>query len=945
MKEMMRRTFAMMLCCVLIGGFGLPTIAKAADGKSAYKTVRVGWYQSPMFQEGASDDEIKSGYCYDYLQKVADYTSWRYEYVYGNWEELFFKLQTGEIDFMGGVSVTDERRQTMLFPEYSMGMDQYYLFKRSDNSGISLGDVSSLNGKVLGAIGNNRMTVLAEEWIKENGLNTDIVYFEDFAEQENALQSGQVDLIVQTINNVLNMTDIDIITKVGEEPFYLAVSTEREDLLVELNSLVGKILSIDPYTLQDLQYKNYGANLINKTLSIEEREWVDAHKTVIVGYLDDYLPYSDIDGNGNPTGLLTDVFAALTKSLGLEDSLVPEYRVFQNYGDMIQALKGGEIQTAFPVFGNLWDLEQAGINASSSVVQSSAVFFHKGPYNRENVAWVAINRNNDMQLAYCKRAFPEAQILYASSIEECLDMVLNGKADGTLVNTLRTELVTRNTKYKSLSYVQLEDDDSRCFGITEGNAELLTVLNRGLSAIGSTYGIDNAYKYMESFYRYGVVDFLRDNIVWITLIIGAVVSLIILLLAVNLKRKAAEIKQKEESIRQATAFNQRIEALKDKADQANAAKTLFLNNMSHDIRTPMNAIIGYTDIAQKQAINPETKKCLDKIRDSSEHLLSLINDVLDISRIESGTVKLNADVTDISRITDEALNIVRGFLADRTLDFQVEKTENARAFVVTDGLKIREILVNILGNAVKFTDDGGHIRFVYELDNAPEGGVIARYIVADTGRGMSEAFQQHIFDEFAQEDNEARTQYKGTGLGLAITKKYVDMMGGTISFESQLGKGTTFTVELPLAASEQALPEAPEKPVCLQNLRGRRVLLAEDNDLNAEIAEIQLEDAGLFVTRVADGLEAVEAFKANPAGSFDVILMDVMMPNMNGHDATKAIRAMADRPDGKTIPIIAMTANAFAEDIQKSMEAGMTVHLTKPIRPEELIKTIAQTAI
>ena len=946
MKEMMRRAFTLMICCVLALGLVPPTLAKAENetGSGAYKTVRVGWYESPMFQEGVSDSEIKSGYCYDYLQKVADYTSWRYEYVYGNWGELFQKLQSGEIDLLGGVSVTDERRQTMLFPDYAMGTDQYYLFKRSDNGSISLGDISSLNGKVLGAIGNNRMTVMAEEWIRENGLNMDIVYFQDFGEQGEALQNGQVDLIVQTINNVLNMAGIDIITKVGEEPFYLAVSKENEGLLTELNYLLGKLLSIDPYILQDLQYKNYGSNLVNKTLGEDEQQWIDAHEKVIVGYLDNYLPYSAADENGNATGLLTDVFAAVASSLGLEGRLVPEYRAFENYGDMIDALKRNEIHTAFPVYGNPWDLEMAGINASSSVVQSSETYFHKGSYSRESVERIAVNSDNDLQQAYCKRAFPTAQFVYASSIEECLSLVLNGKADGTVVNTLRTEMVTRDSKYNALSYVQLEIDDSRCFGVNEGDAELLTVLNRGLRAISPTFGIDNAYKYMEDFYQYSVVDFLRDNIGWIALISGAVVLVIIMLLVVNLRRKAGEVMQKEESIRQANAFNQKIEQLKDKADKANAAKTLFLNNMSHDIRTPMNAIIGYTDIAQKQETNPETKKCLDKIRASSEHLLSLINDVLDISRIESGTVKINEDVTDVSGVTDEALSIVRGFLADRKLDFKVEKLENVTPLVVTDALKIREILVNILSNAVKFTDDGGSIRFVYELNGMQDGRVMVRYTVSDTGKGMSESFQGHIFDEFAQENNGARTQYKGTGLGLAITKKYVDMMGGTISFESLLGKGTTFTVELPMKASDCALPEKAEKAPYTLDVRGLKVLLVEDNDLNAEIAEIQLEDAGLVVTRVADGREAVEAFRDSPADSFDLILMDVMMPNMNGYEATKAIRSMQDRPDGKTIPIVAMTANAFSEDVQKSFEAGMTAHLTKPIKSEELIKTVAQIA-
>ena len=379
------------------------------------------------------------------------------------------------------------------------------------------------------------------------------------------------------------------------------------------------------------------------------------------------------------------------------------------------------------------------------------------------------------------------------------------------------------------------------------------------------------------------------------------------------------------------------------AEQANRAKTAFLNNMSHDIRTPMNAIIGFTNIALKQVISPEVKSCLEKISESSEHLLTLINDVLDISRIESGKTKFNPVPVDLSAIADVVLDITRGFLANRNITFEVKRVNLEHPYVLADAVRIREVLVNILSNAVKFTDDGGSISFVTACrPGEDDAHIVVTYRISDTGIGMSEEFLEHIFDEFSQEESGARTQYKGTGLGMAITKRYVELMGGTISVESKKGVGSVFTVELPMELTDESRVKKQDVPISRESLKGVKVLMAEDNDLNAEIATVQLEELGITVTRAADGKQALTLFAENPPDTFDVILMDIMMPEMNGYEATRAIRDLKARPDGRTIPIIAMTANAFAEDIQASMEAGMNGHLSKPIVIDEVAKTIAR---
>ncbi|MGN0979796.1 MAG: ATP-binding protein [Candidatus Avoscillospira sp.] len=387
-------------------------------------------------------------------------------------------------------------------------------------------------------------------------------------------------------------------------------------------------------------------------------------------------------------------------------------------------------------------------------------------------------------------------------------------------------------------------------------------------------------------------------------------------------------------------------ALKDalaQAERANRAKTTFLNNMSHDIRTPMNAIIGFTNIALKKVISPEVKGCLEKISESSDHLLTLINDVLDISRIESGKTKFNPVPVDLTAVADVVLDITHGFLSNRDITFDVRRVNLKHPYVLADAVRIREVLVNILSNAVKFTEDGGSISFVTTCrQGGDEKHIVVTYRISDTGIGMSPEFLTHIFDEFSQEESSARTQYKGTGLGMAITKRYVDLMGGTITVESKKSIGSVFTVELPMELTDAEDVEKQDMPMNRADLTGIRILMAEDNDLNAEIAMVQLNELGIRVTRAADGDEAVRLFADNPPDTFDVILMDIMMPKRNGYEAAGAIRSMEDRPDGHTIPIIAMTANAFAEDIQASLDAGMNAHLAKPIVMEEVLKTIAR---
>lgn len=439
---------------------------------------------------------------------------------------------------------------------------------------------------------------------------------------------------------------------------------------------------------------------------------------------------------------------------------------------------------------------------------------------------------------------------------------------------------------------------------------------------------------------------MMNSTIRVVIIIMTVMAILIVLAFVSIimvQRSSQLVKIEQENNQELNRLRLAAEDAMVAAEAANKAKSTFLSNMSHDIRTPMNAIIGFTNIGMKQNPTPELRNCLEKISNSSEHLLTLINDVLDISRIESGKIQFAPIPTDIRSVTDTVLNIMHGFLSNRNIKFLTNLIEIETPYVLADAVRIREVLVNILGNAVKFTGDGGTITFEASYYSGEDDGhIVVRYRISDTGVGMSEAYLEHIFDEFSQEDESARTQYKGTGLGMTITKRYVDLMGGTIAVESKKNEGSTFTVEIPMELISESEIQKQGIPATRMDLAGIKILMAEDNELNAEIAMVQLEEEGIEVTRASDGKQAVTIFAESPAGTFDMILMDVMMPQMNGYEATSAIRNLDDRPDWRTIPIIAMTANAFAEDVQASLDAGMNGHIAKPINIDEVIRAIVR---
>ena len=786
------------------------------------------------------------------------------------------------------------------------------------------------------------------------------------------------------------------------------------------------------------------------------------------------------------TGIVKDIIPEILDTLGMQNITV-EYTGYKSYDDMITGINTGEIDVAFPVGGGLYYSEENGIYLSNAVSSSPAELVYKGEFSDKTTQHFAVNENNRMQYYFVCTNYPDAEITFYPSSEECLAAVLDGKAGCVTLNGLRANDILRNRQYEDLSLYQTSYNDARCFGIEIGNEGLLKLLNRGVNVLGSDYAQNISYRYTGGLYSYDFIDVLREHMALFSIIILIIIALVIFLLVRGIRHSKKEIKEKEAARMALEEKNAELaesqKALSDAlavAEHANHAKTAFLNNMSHDIRTPMNAIVGFTALAASHIDNKEqVQDYLGKISVSSQHLLSLINDVLDMSRIESGKVTIEESDVHLPDVIHDLRTIIQSNVTAKQLELFIDTQDVVHEDIVTDKLRLNQVLLNILSNAIKFTPAGGTISFrVIEKPSPVSDLANFEFRIKDNGIGMSEEFQKTIFEAFTRERTSTVSGIQGTGLGMAITKNIVDMLGGVITVNSEEGKGSEFVVELPcritsvstkfeplpelqglralvadddtntclsvcsmlreigmrpdwtnygkeaVVRAKEAMDQADEfqvyiidwlmpdlngietvrrirkvvgentpiiiltaydwadieeeakdagvtsfcsKPLFMSELRnvlaqpfmepkdtkpedkketdehfdfsGMRVLLAEDNELNQMIAEAILTEKGLDVEIAKDGVEAVEKMKTAPAGYYDLILMDIQMPKMDGYEAAKQIRAMDDK--GKaSIPIVAVTANAFEEDKKTALDAGMNGHLAKPYDIAAIMETL-----
>ena len=896
-----------------------------SDGKTTQiieeenKTVRVGYFPYANFQEGSSG-EHKQGAGYEYLQKISYITGWKYEYVYASFKECLDMLADGEIDILGNVSYTQERAESIDFSSYAEVTERYWIYTRENHMNLTDGDLKQMNGCRIGVADGSYQKELLEKWLDSNQIHAEVAACKSYDEMIEKLDADELDALVIPALSV--NSDFIAIANIGASDCYFGVSKSRPDLLKELNSALEEINNTETDYSSKLYARYEGKAVINYALNREEKQWLDTHEnTIRVGYLMDNLPFCG-EENGKLTGILGTVLDTVQEKYGITIKAVPCSTGVQ----MNEKLQSGEIDIAGPIIQDFYTQEQFQVVLTDAIFDITPVVIYKGKEYSNSLSTIAATETSLYSELMVSLLFPDAEIKQYDTQEECLEAVANGKVEATVIPSSKINILNESPLTKSLSFAEMAKRQELGMFTTRENRRAATIINKAVdqssNILNGVVLAQNSVSEKEMTLRDVLAEY-AGLAIGVSFVIIFVLLLLVYFLSVSRKKQMEALKEAQN------------------ANAANIAKTTFLNHMSHDIRTPMNAIVGFTDIAMKRNPDKEVENCLKKIRQSSEYLMTLINDVLDISRIESGKLEYKPVPVDLRNMINTVLSIAKGYMENRDLNFDISREELKNPYVMADEVRIREVLLNIISNAVKFTKDGGTISFAAE--NSPgndEHHIIVRYRISDTGIGMSEEFQTRIFDAFSQENDGARTSYKGTGLGMAIVKQYVDLMDGKIEVSSRQGVGSTFTVEIPLLITDYILSEKEDKTKKVVDLHALHVLLAEDNDLNAEIAVTLLEEKGALVTRVGDGKSALTQFCNTVPGTFNLILMDIMMPEMNGYETTKAIRNLTDRSDGKEIPIIAMTANAFAEDIQAALDAGMNAHVAKPIDMDILISTI-----
>ena len=923
-----------LLCIVTM----YPQAVYAAEEISQHETVKVGFFAMDGYH--IMDEEgNRSGYGYDFLRLMARYWDVNYEYVgYDkSWDDMQQMLEDGEIDMVTSPRKTPEREEKFDFSR-PIGTNNGILTVRSDNSTIVDGNYSTYNGMRVALLNGSSRDKVFADFAGNKGFTYEPVYYDTTAEMEEALQSGNVDAIAAT--SLRKTNNERIVEKFGSSDFYVIVKKGNTELLNEINYAIDQMNAAEGDWKTTLYNKNY------ESIETKNLEYTEKEKSIIAQYSGDNplhilcdptrYPYS-YNENGEMKGIIPDYFRKIADYAGISyEFLTPatrdEYIAYQGNKEATDISIDARMET-----DNYAETKEWGLTAPYITMQLARVTRRDFDGKINVVATVDQTASKSIEDAMA----PGAEKLMCSTRQEMMEAVRKGKADVAFVYYYMAQAFVNSDTTGTMTYTLLEQPTFtyRMIVSSTENHALAGILTKAMYAMPKNLVEDIAAQYTTyKATELTFVDWIRLHPVLTVLsllIFGWLLTTMAVIVMRLSARKKAQMAAQEKA--------EEMAELAEHAQAANKAKTAFLSHMSYDMRTPMNAIMGFTGIAMKNNPSGEVRNCLEKINESSEHLLSLINDLLDLTRVESGKVKYNPVPSDVKSITDSALDITKGFLTNRDINFKIRREEAKLPNVLADPVRLRDVLVNILSNAVKFTPDGGTITFEARCqENGGDGYINMHYRISDTGIGMSEEFTKEIFEEFAQEDSGARTQYHGSGLGMAIVKKYVNMMGGTISVQSKKHEGTTFTVDIPLEITDQECKKSDTGFSEKVNLTGVNVLLAEDNELNAEIAAVQLEEFGMNVERAVDGKNAVEVFRDHPEGTFDVILMDIMMPEMNGYEAAKAIRAMNDRSDGKTIPIIAMTANSFAEDVQASLDAGMNAHLSKPIVMEEVIKTISR---
>ena len=1071
MQTLTRKSACVMLSLLLLLSAVLPV--KAAAETASAKVVRVGSFEDTF--NYVNEKGARKGYGYELLETLSGYTGWQFEYVTCDWSDCFEKLKNGEIDIIGGISYTEDRTQEMLFSDEPMGVEKYYLYADLSRADISASDFKTLNGQKIGVLMGTEPEVMLAEWEEKYGLKTEHVNISNNEDVKQKLANHEIDCFVSLEESFWTERGISTITRVGESGIYYAINKNRPDIKEELDDAMRALDEAVPFYTADL-YKRYFSMDYTPILTGEEKAWLRKHGAIRMGFLASDSGVSTFDpATGEFTGVITDYIQFAADCLGnqeLEFQLVG----YDSKEAELDALKSGEIDMIFHCDQNPNLAEEYHFACTNTTWTSNLMAVtNKQHFNENNVNRIAVPQNKLSLKKYLAFYYPQWEIVDCDTQEDAARLVKDGQAD-CFVTGISSE--NKYSKKYSFYSVPLVNPVRSCFAVNSGNRSLLSILNKTIKAMPVNMLAGALAMYKSSARKVTLSDFIKDNFFKVMLIssIAVAVVLLTILMLLQKARKAEAAARKAASDTQ--ELNAKLQVAVEKAESANRAKSTFLSNMSHDIRTPMNAIIGFTTLALSNIDDTDrVKDYLGKTLASSNHLLSLINDVLDMSRIESGKIHLEEVEVNLSDVLHDLKTIVSGQIYAKQLELYMDVMDVTDEDVYCDKTRLNQILLNLLSNAIKFTPAGGTVSVrVRQLAGKVHGCGQYEFRIKDNGIGMSPEFAQKIFEPFERERTSTVSRIQGTGLGMAITKNIVDMMGGTIEVQTAQGKGTEFTVCVPMCAQTEQRPvekiteleglkalvvdddfntcdsvtkmlvkvgmraewtlsgkeavlrarqsiemsdvyhayiidwrlpdmngievtrqirslhdDTPiiiltaydwsdieveakaagvtafcSKPMFLSDLRetlmsalgqkpmdaaqgllleknadfkGKHILLVEDNELNREIAQEILREYGFLVDSAENGAVAVEKVSTAAPGSYDLVLMDVQMPIMDGYTATRKIRALDD-PARAKLPILAMTANAFDEDRRNALESGMNGFLSKPIVIGDLVQEL-----
>ena len=936
MRTLTRKSICAMLSLLLLLSVVLPV--KAAAETAPVKVVRVGSFEDTF--NYINEKGARKGYGYELLATLSGYTGWQFEYVTCDWSDCFEKLENGEIDIMGDVSYTEERAEEMLFSNEPMGVEKYYLYANLSRADISASDFKTLNGKKIGVLMGTEPEAMLTEWEEKYGLETEHVNVSNNEDVKQKLAKHEIDCFVSLEESFWAELGISTITRVGESDIYYAINKDRSDIKEELDDAMRALDEAAPFYTADL-YKRYFSLDYTPILTGEEKAWLRKHGAIKMGFLTSDSGVSTYDpATGELTGAITDYIQFAKGCLGNQE-LAFQMVGYDSKKAELEALKSGEIDMIFHFDQNpnLAEEYQVACTNTTWITNLMAVT-NKQHFNENKANRIAVPQNRFSLKKYLAFYYPQWEIVDCDTQEEAAKLVNDGQADCFIKGISSEEKYSKKYGFYS---VPLLNPVKSCFAVNNGNGRLLSILNKTIKAMPTNMLVGSIAMYKSSARKVTLSEFIKDNFFMVLLISGTA-SAAVLLTILKLLRKARKAEAAaRKSANDTQELNAKLQVAVEKAESANRAKSTFLFNMSHDIRTPMNAIIGYADLASRHLDDPaKLEKYMENIQGCGQNLLVLLNNVLDLARIENDKTEIEYTVSDMEKDFRNCIAMFQN-QADSKGQTLTVTTQLLYPYVYVDVPHLTEVCTNLVSNAVKYTGASGTICCdAAQKPGEKEGWCNTVITVADNGIGMSQEFQKHIFEPFERERTSTVSKVEGSGIGMGIVKKLVGLMGGTVEVESKIGVGSTFTVTIPCRIASPEETQAAKRetdPSDEKSLRGTKILLAEDNDLNAEIAIELLREEGCTVDRAKDGVECVDLLEKAANGTYQLILMDIQMPVMNGYDAATKIRRMDD-PQKAGIPIIAMTANAFAEDKQAALDAGMNDHIAKPINMNILVPTI-----